>query len=131
MADWFQIRADLRATLMAIGSLPTQFAPENRKFDPVNGDPFVEEAMIPVQERPAATGTIEQQGIYQVTLVYPVQSGTKVPEDIIDDILAAFPPASSHGATVRVDRSERGRAFFDGPYYRLPVSIRWRAYSTY
>ncbi len=129
MSDWFTIRQNLRATLVGVSSLPANRAWENRRYQPNNAS-YVEEAMIPISEAPRSTGQIEQRGIYQVTVVVPINTGTKTAEDIIDDILAAFPPASSH-SNVRVDRSERGPTFIDGHWYRLPVSVHWRAYESY
>jgi hypothetical protein len=131
MSDWFAIRAALRSTLVGIGTLPAARAWENIEAGPGPTTPSVEEAMIPVEERPASVGFIEQIGIYQITLVYPLRAGTKAAEDIIDDILAAFRPASSHGGVVRVDRAERNPPVIAGNEYRLPVSIRWRAYQAY
>ena len=130
MADHFAIRKDLRATLLAVSGLPAVVAYENVEANP-GAAVFVEERIIPIDERPVATGTIEQRGIFQITLVYPIKSGTKDAEDVIDAILAAFPPASSHGTSCRVDRSQRNPALPDGKDYRLPVSVYWRAYSTY
>jgi hypothetical protein len=130
MADWFSIRKDLRATLVGVSGLPSVVAYENVESNPGNAAHVVEN-LIPVEERPSGSGTIEQRGIYQITLVYPIKSGTKNAEDVIDNILAAFAPASSHGTTCRVDRAERNPPVIDGQFYRLPVSVTWRAYSTY
>lgn len=125
------IQAALRAVLVGVSGLPAARAWENRDFTPIPGTEYVAEDMIPVSERPIASGTIEQVGIYQVTVCWPAGSGTKAPLDLSDDIVAAFPPAASIGAVCRVDRSWRGNGRPDGQWYRVPVSIRWRGYGTY
>lgn len=131
MSDWNTLRAALRTRLLTVASLPANRAWENRGANPPKGAVYVEDAIIPASERALSYGQVEQIAIYQVTIVVPQNDGTKVGEDIIDDVLAAFPPAATLSGVVRVDRSERNPPRNDGATYRMPVSIRWRAYRTY
>jgi hypothetical protein len=125
------IRAALRAKLLTVGTLPAARAWENKGFVPVHGVPYVVENQISAARRPASTGMIEQSGIYQVTLVVPADSGVMAGEDIIDAILAAFAPATDCSGVCTIDRSEPNPPRQDGVWFRMPVSVRWRAYAFY
>lgn len=125
------IRAALRTQLLTVGTLPAARAWENKGFKPTHGTAYVEEALIPASRRPASTGMIEQRGIFQVTLVVPANDGTMAHEDIIDAILAAFAPTTDCSGVCTIERSEPNPPRQDGVWFRMPVSVRWRAYAFY
>lgn len=131
MSGQFAIRAALRAQLLTASGLPASRAWENRDFLPVEGTAYLSENLMVSAERPVSSGQIEQTGIYQVRLHYPGGAGTKAAEEVADAIVAVFPPAGSYGGIVRTDRSFRSAGYRDGLWWVLPVSIRWRAYSTF
>lgn len=131
MSGWGDIRPALRSRLLTVSSLPADHAWENDGFTPTSGVPYVSETLVPVSQRPVSAGLTELVATWQLTLAVPSGDGVAGAEDIIDDILAAFPPEADVGGSCRVVRSERSPAALDGIWYRMPVSIRVRAHGAY
>ena len=126
------VRAALEAKLNAMTpSLSTAW--ENVPFTPVTGTPYQMVFLLPATPANPTMGDgyYREQGIFQVTLMYPLQAGPKTAADRAELIRAAFKRGTSMtsgGITTIVERTpEIGQGRVDGDRWALPVKIRWYA----
>lgn len=123
------IRSALQAALNSIQpSISTAW--ENTSFNPVNGVPYQKVDLLFAQPDNSEFGSNYMElGILQVTLMYPISSGTAAMEERIDLLLQKFKRGasfSSDNQTVIVNSSPwaTGGAR-DGDRWSAPVKIRW------
>ena len=121
---------------------------ENVPFTPVTGVPYAAAYLLPATPANPTMGDgyYREQGIFQVTLMYPLQAGPKTAADRAELIRAAFKRGTSitidgidnwydyffsppcGGITTIVERTpEIGQGRVDGDRWALPVKIRWFA----
>ena len=129
------IRAALETKLNTQSSLlPTLFF-ENVRNNPNQDDSFVRVSLVPTSTRPATRGDnpkIRYDGLFSMLICVPNNTGSGTSQGYVDTILALFSPStafSSGDATVSVDFAESSIGYFDEPFYCIPVSVGWHAYS--
>ena len=128
------IRATLDTELSGVSGLPS-IAYENAPFDQEAGNDHLRVAFFLTSRRPAVRGPNPQhryEGLYQVTVAVPSDTGTGDALDYADLIMTAFDGSSDiEGAsvTVSIEYAELGTPVFDEPFYLLPVQIAWYVYS--
>ena len=141
------VRIALESTLNAM--TPTlSTAWENVPFTPVTGTPYQAAYLMPATPANPTMGDgyYREQGIFQVSLMYPLQAGPKTAADRAELIRAAFKRGTSITidgidnwydyffspfggiTTTIVERTpEIGQGRVDGDRWHVPVKIRWYA----
>lgn len=126
------IRAALETKLNAMTpALAT--ARENLPYTPIAGTAYQALFLMPATpENPTmGDGYYREQGIFQVSLFYPLQAGPKAATDRAILIRTAFKRGTSlvsGTTTVRIDKTpEIGQGRVDGDRWMVPVKIRWFA----
>ena len=126
------VRAALETALNAIApALSTEW--ENIPFTPVSGTPYQKMFLLPAtpDNSTMGDGYYREQGIFQITLMYPLQTGAKAAADRAELIRTAFKRGNSFtsgSVTVRIEKTpEVGQGRVDGDRWALPVKIRWFA----
>ena len=106
---------------------------ENVPFTPVSGTPYQAAYLLPATPANPTMGDgyYREQGIFQVTLMYPLQAGPKTAADRAELIRAAFKRGTSMtsgGITTIIERTpEIGQGRVDGDRWMQIVRIRWFA----
>ena len=106
---------------------------ENAPYTPVVGTPYQQVWLLPATPDNSALGDdyYREQGIFQITLMYPLQTGPAAAIARAELIRAAFKRGTSMtsgAATVIVDRTpEIGIGRVDGDRWAVPVKVRWYA----
>jgi len=106
---------------------------ENVPFTPVTGTPYQRAYLMPATPANPTMGDgyYREQGIFQVSLFYPLQAGPKTAADRAELIRAAFKRGTtltSGTVSVIIERTpEIGQGRVDGDRWALPVKIRWYA----
>lgn len=104
---------------------------ENVKYDPVVGTPYQAAYVMPASpDNPTlGDGFYRAQGIFQVSLFFPVQAGALTAETRAELIRTTFKRGTtmtSGAVKVVVDRTpEIGQGRVDGDRWMVPVKIRW------
>lgn len=135
--DAFEIRAALRQRLLTVANLPAGRQWENEGYDPVPGTPWLREKHMPTGSAPAsfggrgiADGLMRDDGLWQITLLYPAGKGTKPAEQMAKAICSAFRPGQSGvisygGQNVICQRAEVAPAIQEPDWYAIPVTVRY------
>ena len=106
---------------------------ENVPFTPVTGTAYQAAYLLPATPANPTMGDgyYREQGIFQVTLMYPLQAGPKTAADRAELIRAAFKRGTtltSGTVSVIIERTpEIGQGRVDGDRWALPVKIRYYA----
>jgi hypothetical protein len=126
------VRAALEVKLAAITpALATAY--ENAPYTPVAGTPYqAVYLMTATPENPTmGDGFYREQGIFQISLFYPLQSGPKAAADRAELIRTAFKRGTaltSGTVTVRISRTpEIGQGRVDGDRWHVPVKCTYFA----
>ena len=104
---------------------------ENVPFTPVTGTPYQRAYLMPATPANPTMGDgyYREQGIFQVTLMYPLQAGPKTAADRAELIRAAFKRGTtltSGTVSVIIERTpEIGQGRVDGDRWSVPCKIRW------
>ena len=126
------VRSALQAKLDAMTpALATAW--ENDDYTPVVGTPYQAAYVMPAEPDNVTLGDdyYREQGIFQVSLFYPLQVGTATAEARAELIRTAFKRGvsmTSGAVTVIVDKTPEipaGRR--DGDRWHIPIKIRWFA----
>lgn len=131
------IRAALDARLKTLANSPS-VAWENVSFEPVPGTAFLSVSLLPATtEAPTILGVVGsdialEQGVYQVTVVAPVNQGPGGATRIAEAVRALFPRGlslTSGGVTVRIGgHASIAPALSDSDWYSVPVSVPYFAH---
>lgn len=126
------IRAALEEHLAAISpALATAY--ENVSFTPQTGTPYQRVFLLPAEpDNPTyGPGIYVEQGIFQVTLCYPLAAGPSAAAARAELVRTNFRRGVSllkDGVTTTIQRTpEIGVSDSDDACYLLPVRIRWYA----
>lgn len=137
MSDNFTIRAALRLRLLTVADLPEGRQWENEGYKPMPGTPWLKEKLMPIDSVPAAfggrgisDGTMRDDGLYQITIFYPADTGTKTAELMAGAIASTFRPGQSgvisyDGQNVVCRRAKVGPAIQEPDWYGLPITIAY------
>ena len=106
---------------------------ENRQYNPVPGTPYAAPTLMPaVPQNPEMGPGYIENGIFQVSLFYPVNAGSGAAQATAESIRSAFSFGSAptaNGTTVNIiSTPEIGVARAEDDFFMLPVRIRWRAF---
>ena len=133
MTVFVDISAALNARLNTLGSDPIAWA--NDKYTPVKDTLYLRPTLLPAETVSAtlsAAGTDKQEGIYQVDVFAPSDTGRNEAYAAADAIAEHFKPVTEltyNGRVVRCVTVSIGTTFQDGGWYMLPVEIRYRSYT--
>lgn len=128
------IRDTLDTALAAASGLP-DIAFENIPFEQVAGTAHLRTSLFVTSRRPAVRGPNPQhryQGLYQVTIAIPTDTGAGDAFDYADLILTEFDGSSDitgSSVTVSIEYAELGTQVTDEPFFLLPVQIAWYVYA--
>lgn len=106
---------------------------DNTAYTPIDGTAYQKAYLMPAQPDNSTLGSAyyREQGIFQVTLFYPIQTGTKDAADRAELIRTKFKRGSSFtsgGVTVIIDRTpEISQGRIDEGRWALQIKIRWYA----
>lgn len=126
-----EIRKALETRLAAIASpLSTQW--ENKAFTPVAETPYQNVNLILAAPANPEMGRLyQQQGIFQITLRYPIGPGPGAIEataQAVRDWFYKGLQVAANGLTVTVNNTpEIGGPFNDGDRYCIPIKVRFFA----
>ncbi len=107
---------------------------ENVSFTPPEiGTPYQRVYLMPAEPDNREIGTIYQErGIFQISLLYPLQAGTAVVMDRASLIRSVFFRGASFtnsGVTVTITKTpEIGQGTVDGDRWFVPVKCRFSAF---
>jgi hypothetical protein len=123
------VRAAMEKQLDTI-TPPIDTVPENTDYTPVQGTPYQETFVLAAEpDNPEFGPMFREQGIFQITLNYPLQEGSGAAASRADLIRAAFKRGSSFvqgGDTIVIERTPAvGPGMPGDTFYQLPVRIRW------
>ena len=107
---------------------------ENARFDPpAVTEPYQELNLLSNEPDNRALGGsyFRDQGIFQVSLMYPLMAGTKDVEERAAATRNLFPRGlvlTQDGVTITIEKTPAiGTGFRDRERWRVPVSVRYRA----
>lgn len=106
---------------------------ENIPYIPVAGTPYQQAWLLPASPENPTLGDnfYREQGIFQISLMYPLQGGTATAAARAELIRTTFKRGTSMvsgSVTVRIDRTpEISPGRVDGDRFSIPVKIRWFA----
>lgn len=106
---------------------------ENVGYTPVDGTPYQAAYVMPATPGNPTFGDdyYQEQGIFQISLFYPLDEGTAAAEARAQLIRTTFKRGTSMASgsvTVRIDKTpEIGLGRVDGDRWHIPVKVRWFA----
>ena len=125
------IRGALQTALAGLSpSLSTAW--ENVAFTPVNGVPYQKTFLLFAKPDNSEYGpNYQEQGIFQITLMYPVSTGTSAAEtraELLRQLFKRGASFTSDGINVIVDKTpEIVGGTRDGDRWAVPVKVQWHA----
>lgn len=126
------VRAALEIKLSAMTPV-LQTVWENAPYAPVAGTPYQAAYLLPATPENPTMGDdfYREQGIFQVSLFYPLLTGPKAAADRAQLIRTAFKRGTSMtsgSVTVTITRTpEVSQGRVDGDRWHVPVKIQWHA----
>ena len=128
-----EVQQLLDEQLLTVVGLPT-LQTENTRFKVVTNVPWARSTLLPAETNIVTlgvTGYDELNGLYQVDLFYPSDSGFTAANTMADTVMGAFTKGTQltgTGINVEIDKSwrESGRTF--DTFYNIPVLVSWRGY---
>ncbi len=126
------VRAALQTKLNSMVS-PISYAWENIPFTPVPGTPYAQAFLLSAtpDNSTLGDGFYRAQGIFLVSIFYPLQAGTATAEAKAEAIRTEFKRGTtmtSGAVSVLVDTTpEIGQGRVDGDRWHIPIKIRWSA----
>lgn len=135
MGAFGSIRAALESGFSGLSTSWTKFY-EGMIVEPVEGESFMVSQLLPASSLVASIGLdplIEHQGVFQITLYAPsgLGSGAAFTEaDSVNAVFKAGAQFSANGVSCRITECSIGSSTNWNSWYALPVSIRYRAFTT-
>lgn len=134
MADYADIMLALltRASTLSIGSPALPIAMPERPLDPPADGKYLQvEPFINAPAWNGLNGGRMDQGLMQITVVWPRNEGLIGASDVVDAVCAHFTAGLSlhqGGATVKITQDARAASpLSEGSELRIPVTIPWKA----
>jgi hypothetical protein len=129
------IQTALDTHLTTLEGLPP-FQLENKRFDASSNLPsFVRSTLLPANSNVISLGIgawKELQGIYQVDVFYPLDSGTHEARILADKIVELFPIGDRYeqgDLTVIVNIASVMAAYSINKYYCIPIRVEWGVFA--
>ena len=105
---------------------------ENVPFTPAQGTPYQAVYIMPAESAELGhKSTMEYNGMVQISLFYPQNTGTSAAmarAKLITDLFYRSADFVSGGVRVYIKKSWQGQGRNDGDRYMLPVKIYYKAY---
>lgn len=126
------VRQALEVALAAISpALATAY--ENVPFEATNGTPFQRAYLLPAEPfNPEMGGLVREQGIFHVTLFYPLSAGPSAATaraELIRDTFYRGAAFTAGGVTTQIEKTpEIAPGTVTEDHYVVPVRIRYFAY---
>lgn len=129
------IQKILDTQLKTVKGLPS-FAPENVKQTLVATKPWSRSTLVPAETQiigVGQTGWRKDQGLYQIDLFYPQNSGNEQAQAMADAVMNAFVRGKYYtlGSTrVLIERVYRNPAssLAQATFYQIPIMVAWNYY---
>jgi hypothetical protein len=133
MGAFTDIQAALEVKLALLNpALPTAY--ENVPYTPTPGTAWCRVNLLPAPTEPASIGTngyTRHEGIFQVSLYYPVGYGpgpALAKADAVASLFARGTELSAGTTSLKVVTSSRGPALQDADWFHVPITIQWQAF---
>lgn len=127
------IRSACRERLNGTAGLPTEHAYEGFTYQPIEGTPFVEDALVGNYDTPRANGAIEHNLGYIITLKYPADNGTADIEQVAGALLDRFKVATvltfGPSSAVCMSAQRRGKMVQDAAWLALTILVTLTAFT--
>lgn len=109
---------------------------EGEDYNPSDDTPYLRVEFVPnetplVGQEAGVNAPIREQGLLQLTPLYPVKQGPGPLKQMVGNLMAAFKwrqAVPADGFVVRIDRCSRGQLVSDAGWNSLPVIVRWSAH---
>jgi hypothetical protein len=124
------VQAALDACLATVPGIPP-IQLENTANAPKTGVAFSRGTLIPSRTNAPTVGpgATELNGLYQVDLFYPTNTGTATSNAMVEAVIAKFPSHTTlpvrDGLTVLIDVAWREAAQRDMTFMNTPVVVSW------
>lgn len=141
MSVYTDIRAALESNVSNITNVPAaQYRSwENVRFEPSDDQKWIRMTFQPSRRRPlnvnpgATLDKSRYDGIFVIDVFAPEGDGPNTAESLADNIVDAFEAGtvlSANSQDVEIRYAEIGNApNEDSPWYQVPVTIGWKAFS--
>jgi hypothetical protein len=140
--DFYDLaQAAFEKSLEAMTVLPTHpttqeklIAYENVVFTPADGVGWVRGTFAPIvsdRETAGDAGYSRIDGLYQVSVFWPIGKGTGEPRRLADAIIRNFKSGtvlSEGGITLTIAAAWRGVGTSEDEWYHIPVTVEWYAH---
>jgi uncharacterized protein DUF4128 len=134
------VRSACRTRLLTLNDLPLRDGPtaeaaawEGYHFEPVKGEAYFEDALLPVSDDPAALGAIHHDMQYVVTLRYPSGDGTAEIEAMAGKLLELFSPGTGltyeDTSCLCMKAERRGKIRIETDWVSATVAVRISSYT--
>jgi len=107
---------------------------ENVKYVPTVGVAYFRAWLLPGETQVMTLGQepwTERVGVFQVSVVEPIEIGFGIPVAKAAEVVAAFKPNTSfvyNGLTVIIDKSWLSSGRVEDAWYHIPVNIKYRCH---
>jgi hypothetical protein len=127
------IQNALDTQLQTVADLPS-FTVENERTEAQNVRPYCRSTLAPSKSTVSSLGArpiIEQAGLYQIDLFYPVAYGFTDARTMADKVINAFPPsfltlADGNNLIIITAWSQAGVGYSnDNCFWQIPVRVEW------
>lgn len=129
-----EIQAALDGRLLTTAGLPSLQTENTRINASSNLLAFARSTLLPAQSNVLSLGvgaTRQMQGLYQVDIFVPSDSGTDTARLVADSVVDNFPiglELVSGSTTVKIDIASVMASYSINKYYCIPVRIQWNTY---
>jgi Bacteriophage related domain of unknown function len=128
-------QAFIAALLAGFAAWQDRIAWENKSFKAPEGQPWFRFFFMPVEERIRTLGQAgydEANGLVQIDVNYPVNTGEGKARKTIEELRACFRPGviAYEGQSVTILSRSRAHGREQDGFYCIPFTIRWRAQLT-
>lgn len=133
--SYFDIYAAIRKPIIENYNFKLDWAFDNQNFEPPNQEPWGRLTIIPSQPVPVEIGAVltdEVNGIAQIDIFYPADSGGGESLQKADQILSIYRRAANltyNDKSVRIRSAGISQGADNNPWYHTYITIEWVAYN--
>ena len=132
--SYFNIYAALKKPIVDNDLFGLEWSYDNQEFDTPSSEPWGRFTVLPSQPSPVEIGAVltdEINGIAQIDLFYPADTGDGQSLQKADEILSVYRRSSNltYGAqSVRIRTSGINQGADNNPWFHTYITIEWVAY---
>lgn len=132
--SYFNINAAIKKPIIDNEFFNLDWAFDNQNFKPLNSNPWARLTVLPSQPIPSEIGAVltdELNGIAQIDLFYPSDSGDGLSLQKADEILNVYKRSTNLTyltQSVRIRTSGISRGSENTPWFHTFITIEWVAY---